>query len=110
MIMVQLQGASMLAMSCISLSQQDEPIQSEEAPSSLANKESVSSQVTSPDSPSVCGRQPKGPVPSVLERGPALKSSSTRRKPQLDCIAGNSGHYLSVKEENLTQISCAWSA
>ena len=74
------------------------------------DKESVSSQVISPDSPSVCGRQPKGPVSSVLERGPALKSSSTRRKPQLDCIAGNSGHYLSMKEENLTQISSAWSA
>jgi len=100
----------MLAMSCISLSQQDEPIQSEEAPSSLENKESLSSQVMSPDSPNVCGRQPKGPVPSVLERGPALKSLSKRRKPQLDCIAGNSGHYLSMKEENLTQISSAWSA
>ncbi len=61
----------------------------------------------SPDSPRGRGRQPKGPMPSALRRGPALKTSSMRRKPQLDRITENSGHQSSMKEEDLLQVSYA---
>ena len=44
---------------------------------------------------------------SALEKVPTHKSFSMRRKPQLDCIAGTSNRYLSVREEDLNQVSCA---
>lgn len=47
-------------------------------------------------------------MPLALYRGPALKSLSLRRK--LDCMAGDVSHYLSMQEEGLILISCAWSA
>ena len=69
--MVQLQGASMLAMSCISLSQQDEPIQSEEAPSSWtkslcqARSYPQTALVFAAGSPKdLCHRSWKGALPS----------------------------------------------
>ncbi len=99
----------MHAMTCICSSQQDEPIESEEVPSSFEEEESASGEATSPDSPRGRGRQPKGPMPSALKRGPALKTSSMRRKPQLDRITENSGPQPSMKEEDLLQVSCAWS-
>jgi len=85
-------GASMHAKTCIILSHQDEPTESEEVPSTLEEEESLASDAMSSDSPRGRSRQPKGPVPLALRRGPALKSSSMRHKPQLDCIAGNNSH------------------
>ncbi|DBB03781.1 hypothetical protein WJX82_003590 [Trebouxia sp. C0006] len=82
----------------------DEPTESEEVPSNFEQEgESTSSEAMSPDSPRGRGRQPKGPIPSALRRGPALKTSSMRRKPQLDRITENNGHQSSMKEEDLLQ-------